>query len=243
VRNEGDRIRVEARLINVTDGLHIWSDTYERKLTDVFAIQSDLALSIAEALRAELTPDERLRLARPPTESGTAFALYLRGRHFWNQRTPAGFELALGYFHQAIAIDSRYAAAWAGIAGVSALQGMSGSLDAEASRLRTRDAALRAIELDDDLAEAHAALGLYLHAFEWDAEAAEREFRHAIGLDPGNTAVRHYYGNLLAAMGRLDEALTQKFRPSSWTLSHRHSAKRWPSRCSGPAAWTKHCST
>ncbi|MCI0437003.1 MAG: protein kinase [Gemmatimonadetes bacterium] len=212
VRSIGERIRVEARLINVADGLHLWSDTYERELTDGFTIQSDLALSIALALRGELTPAERLRLVRRPTSSGEAFALYLKGRHFWNQRTPIGFDRAIEYFQRAIAIDSQFAAAHAGLAGVYSLQGLSGAVDQPTARQRVRAAALRAVELDDDLAEAHAVLGIYLHAYEWDADGAERAFLRSIDLDPGNTAARHYYGNLLAALGRLEEAVLQKSR-------------------------------
>lgn len=212
VRNLGERVRIDARLINVADGLHIWSDTYERELTDMLTIQADLALSIALALRAELTPAERVRLVRRPTESGEAFALYLKGRHFWNQRTPDGFGRAIEYFERAIALDSQYAAAFAGLAGVYSLQGLSGAVTREAARQRVRDHALRAIELDAGLAEAHAVLGVYQHAFEYDAHAAEASFLRALELDPGNTATRHYFGNLLAAMGRLDEAVAVKSR-------------------------------
>jgi len=212
VRRLADRVRVEARLINVRDGLHVWSETYNRELTDVFAIQHDLALSIAGALRAELTDDELARLARPPTASAEAFTLYLKGRHFWNQRTPVGFERAIEYFRQAIAADPDYAAAHAGLAGVYSLQGMSGAVNAEAARERARAAALRALALDDGSAEAHTVLGAYLHVYERDAASAEREFLRSIELDPSHTLVRHYYGNLLSAMGRIDEALEQKHK-------------------------------
>ena len=210
VRRDGNRIRVAAQLISVADGFQLWADTYERELTDIFAIQHDLALSIASALRAELTPAERERLGRPPTASADAFALYLKGRHFWNQRTPIGFERAIEYFQRAIAADSQYAAAHAGLAGVYSLQGLSGALGRGDARERMRAAVLRALELDDSIAEAHAVLGAYLHVWEWDADGAEREFLRAIQLDPSYTTARHYYGNLLSAMGRVEEALAQK---------------------------------
>jgi serine/threonine-protein kinase len=210
VRRDGNRIRVAAQLINVADGFHIWSEMYEREVTDVFAIQRDLALSIASALRAELTAAERERLGQPPTESAEAFALYLKGRHFWNQRTPVGFKRAVEYFDQAIAADSRYAAAHAGLAGVYSLMGLSGALPRAEAGERVRAAALRAIELDDNLAEAHAGLGLYLHTYEWDTEGAERELRRAVELDPSYATARYWYGNLLAALGRREEALAQK---------------------------------
>lgn len=212
VRSDGDWIRVSVSLINVEDGLHIWSETYERELTRVLEMQSDLALDIATKLRAELTPAERERLGQAPTASGEAFSLYLKGRYFWNQRTPVGFERAIEYFQRAIAIDSVYAAPYAGLAGVYSLQGLAGLLTLETARSRTRAAVLRAIELDGEFSEAHAVFGGYLHALEQDVAGAEREFMRAIELDAGNTAARHYYGNLLAAMGRVEEALAQKFR-------------------------------
>lgn len=212
VRIDGDRVRVAAQLINAEDGFHLWSETYERELTDIFAIQRDLALSIASALEAELTPAERERLRRRPTVSPEAFALYLKGRHFWNQRTRIGYERAIEYFQQAIDVDSQYAGAHAGLAAVYSLQGLSGALGPGEARERMRGAVLEALELDDGLAEAHAVLGLYLHAFEWDAEGAERSQLRAIEVDPSYATARHYYGNLLSAMGRLEEAVAQKTR-------------------------------
>ena len=212
VRRYGDRIRVEARLISVEDGLHLWSEMYERELTDIFSIQRDLALSIAGALRAELTPSERARLSRQPTASAEAFALYLRGRHFWNQRTPVGYERAIEYFKRAIAADSQYAAAHAGLAAVYSLQGQAGAVSRRGARERTRAAALRALALDDGLAEAHAVFGTYLHTYEWDAAGAERELLRAIELNPSYPMARVYYGNLLSGMGRLQEAVAQKTR-------------------------------
>jgi serine/threonine-protein kinase len=210
VRKVGDRVRVAAQLINAADGFHLWAETYEREGTDVFAIQSDLALRIVGALKAELTPAERARLARRPTESAEAHALYLKGRYFWYQRSSGGFARAIDYFERAIEADSQYARAYAGLATVYLLQGISGELAPQEAGERTRAAALNALELDDELAEAHAALGAYFEAYAWNAAAAEREWRRAIELDPNYPTVRHFYGNLLTAMGRFDEAIAQK---------------------------------
>jgi serine/threonine-protein kinase len=212
VRKDGNRVRVLAQLIDVEDGFHLWSESYDREGTDIFAIQRDLALRIASALEAELSPAERERLARRPTASAEAFTLYLRGRHFWNQRSSAGFRRAIEYFERAIDADPQYASAYAGLAAVYSLQGLSGELEPREAQDRMRAAALKAIELDDGLAEAHAALGSYLHTFAWDSEAAEREQLRAIELDPSYPTARHFYGNLLRAMGRLDESLAQKTR-------------------------------
>jgi TolB-like protein/DNA-binding SARP family transcriptional activator len=210
VLKNGDRIRVTAQLINAADGFHLWSESYEREGTDAFAIQSDLALRITAALEAALTPAERGRLARRATESPEAHGLYLKGRHFWYQRTSSGFARAIDYFRRAIATDSMYAKAHAGLATVYLLQGISGDLSPEEAGERTRAAALEALALDDELAEAHAALGAYYEAYAWNETAAEREWRRAIDLDPNDPTVRHFYGNLLAAGGHFDEAIAQK---------------------------------
>jgi adenylate cyclase len=210
VRREGERIRVTAQLINAADGFHLWSDTYEREGTDIFAIQSDLALRIARALEAELTPAERERIARRRTGNPEAHALYLKGRYFWNQRSEAGFVRAIEYFERAIEADPQYAAAYAGLATAYALQGLSGNLTPREARGRVREAAMKAIEIDDRLAEAHTALGAYLHVYEWDWQAAEREHRRAIELDPNSSMARQIYGAELTAMGRLEEAVAQR---------------------------------
>jgi serine/threonine-protein kinase len=210
VRREGDRLMVLAQLIDANDGLLLWSETWEGRITEVFEIQRDLALRIAAALEAELTPGERERLASRPTEHLEAFTWYLRGRYFFNQRTPLGYERAIEYFQRATAVDPRYAAAWAGLAGVYSLQGLAGTVDADSARHMSRVAARRATELDAGIAEAHTALGLYLHAYEWNAPAAEREFLQAITLNPTDAPARQAWGNLLAAMGRIDEAIAQK---------------------------------
>lgn len=210
VLRDGKRIRVTAQLINAADGYHLWSESYQREGTDILAIQGELALRITAALRAALTPAEQGRLAQRTTESAEAYELYLKGRYFWYQRTSSGFSRAIDYFQRALAVDSQYARAHAGLATVYLLQGLSGELTPRQAGERTRAAALKALELDDELAEAHASLGAYYEAYAWNAVAAEREWRRAIDLDPNNPTVRHFYGNLLAAMGRFDEAIAQK---------------------------------
>ncbi|MBA4159633.1 MAG: tetratricopeptide repeat protein [Gemmatimonadetes bacterium] len=210
VRREGERVRVTAQLINASDGFHLWSETYERDGTDVFAIQSDLALRIVRALEAELTPAERERIARRPTDSPEAHALYLKGRHFWNQRTVNGYGRALEYFQRAIEVDPQYAQAHAGLAYVYSQHGVWGVLTSEESSVRTRDAALRALELDPELAEAYTVLGGYYHAHAWDSEAAERAHRRALELNPDYTIGCTWYANYLTSMERFDEAIIQR---------------------------------
>lgn len=209
VRRDGDRLLVAAQLIDVSDGFHLWSETYERRLTDIFDIQRDLAWQIAGALEAELTPGDRERLARRPTEDSDAHILYLKGRYFLGKRTGASLATASGYFERAIAADPRYAQAHAGLATAYASLGVHGDVSAPLARERMRQAALRATEIDPDLAEAHTALAGYQHLYEWDLAAAEREIRRAIALDPNYPTAHTWYGFLLESKGRFEEAVAE----------------------------------
>jgi len=210
VQRSSGQLRVRVRLLNGADGTELWSKPYEGSLTTIAALHRELALRIANALEAKLSPGGPNRLGRPGTRSEEALALYLKGRYFSNQRTATSYDLANAYFGRAIAADSQYAAPWAGLAAVYSQQGMSGQLASPQAHAQSRAAAVRAIVLDDGLAEAHAVLGAYLHAYDWDSEGAEREFRRAIDLDPNYAPARLYYGNLLRAIGRLDEAVAQQ---------------------------------
>ncbi len=212
VRREGDRVRVRAELVEAANGVQLWSHSYDREGTDIFAIQSDIALHIADALEAELTPAERALLARRPTASQEAYVLYLKGRYFWNQRTSGGFARAIDYFRRAIEADPRYARAYAGLAFAYEMQGFQGDVAPAEAGERTRAAAMKALELDGDLAEAHTALAGYLDVYAWDPQAAEREHLRAIELDPDYATAHQWYGNLLTAIGRLDEAVAEKRR-------------------------------
>ncbi|HXF96914.1 MAG TPA: tetratricopeptide repeat protein [Gemmatimonadales bacterium] len=210
VRRQGDRLRVTAQLVNAADGFHIWSATYEeRRVADVLDIQRDVALRIAGALDAELTPRDRERLARRPTENPDAHVLFLKGRYFLNKRTGASLATAIEYLERAIASDPRYARAHAELAGAYAVLGVHDHMAAAEARKHMQQAALRATELDPDLAEARAALGSYRQLYEWDWVSAEREFRRAIALDPGYAAAHLRYGFLLESLGRFDEAVAE----------------------------------
>jgi TolB-like protein/Tfp pilus assembly protein PilF len=210
VRKEGDRVRVTAQLIDVEDGFHLWARTYERGATDPFSLQHDLTLRIIAGLQADLTRAERAQLARRSTASPEAYEHYLRGRYFWNQRSQSGYSRAIEYFERALEEDPQYAQAYAGLASVYAMQGEQGYLAPEEARQRTRSAVLQAIQFDGELAEAHTVLGGYLYAYAWNWEAAERQFLRAIELDPNYPTAHHWYGNLLTAMGRFDDAIGAK---------------------------------
>jgi len=209
VQRDGERIRVRVQLINVADGAHLWTDTYNRAMTDIFELQQDLAVRIANALEAELMPAERARIEKPPTTNSAAFASYLKGRHFYKRRTRDALLKSIDSYQLAIDADPQFAAAYAGLASVYALQGIWGHMSPAVARERMRDAALRAIQLDDELAEAHTVWGGYLHVFEWNSEEAERSQLRAIQLDPRFVMARFFYGNLLRSLGRYDEAAAQ----------------------------------
>jgi eukaryotic-like serine/threonine-protein kinase len=211
VRRAGNRVRIVAQLIDGATDEHLWAETYDRDLTDIFAIQTDVALQIASALRAELSSDERARVRRQPTADLEAYELYLKGRNSFYRFTAEGFRLSLAAYERAVARDPGFALAWAGIAQVhaeSCVQGTVGSSPEEAVR-RAKEAAARALELDDELAEAHGITGLIRFAFDFDWAGAERELLKAIELSPGSADVHDHYGWLLSSRERYDDALRE----------------------------------
>lgn len=211
VRRAGNRVRIIAQLIDGATDEHIWAESYDRDLTDVFAIQTDVALNIANALRAELSHDERARVGRRPTHDLEAYDLYVRGRNSLNQFTEEGWRRSLIDFNAAIARDPNFALAWASIASAHAQMCIEGSLKRppeEAIRL-AKAAAARALELDDELAEVHGISGLIQFAFDFDWRGAERSFLKAIELSPGSAAVHEHYAWLCTSLERYDDALRE----------------------------------
>ena len=214
VRQQGDRVRITAQLIDAATDEHLWAETYDRQMTDVFAIQSDVAQKIAAALEATLSPEERARIDAEPTENLEAYNLYLKGRYFWNQRTQGALWRAVENFESAIAADSGYALAYAGLADayqILALSVYSGGPPTELVP-RAKDAILRALELDPELAEAHATLAFIRCWFDRDWSAAGRAFERMVELGPNYATGREYYSLYLAALGRHEEAFAEARR-------------------------------
>ncbi|MDP9203621.1 MAG: tetratricopeptide repeat protein, partial [Gemmatimonadota bacterium] len=209
VRRSGDRLRVGAQLTNVSDGLAIWSDTYERRTSDVFTVQDDIARSIADALKLKLGGKAaELSSSSRGTGNLEAYDSYLRGRYFWNRRGAANLRKALTYFEESIARDSGFARAYAGLAITHAILPEYTDTPPANGLAKTRSAAARALALDSSLAEAHTALGLAaVHA--WDFRAGETEYRKAIELDPGYPTAHQWYGELLYHTGRLDSSIVE----------------------------------
>jgi eukaryotic-like serine/threonine-protein kinase len=211
VRRASGRVRIVAQLVDAATDEHIWAETYDRDLTDIFAIQSDVAMNIASALRAELSMDERKRVGRQPTNDLEAYELYLRGRHMFYRYTEVGFRRSLIEFDAAIARDPGFALAWASVAETYVefcVQGFAGSSSDELIRL-AKAAAARAMEIDGELAEAHGITGLIHFVFDFDWPGAEREFLKAIELCPGSAEVHDHYGWLFASLEQYDDALRQ----------------------------------
>ena len=215
VRRAGDRVRIVANLIDPRTDEHLWSETYDRELSDIFAIQTDVAVHIAEALEAELTPQERTRLSRKPTENLEAYQLYLRARHDLIRLSEKGFETTVAYLDRAIALDPGYAMAYATLAYAYAEAGlgvMGAALEpAEAYRL-AREAATKALALDPHLAEAHTMLGLIKFSHDFDYAGAELEFKRALEINPHSGDALDLYGRMLGALERYDEALEMQER-------------------------------
>ncbi len=209
VRRSGDRVRINAQLIDALSDEHLWAEQYNRELTDVFAIQTDVALQIAGALQARLSPEERGRVERRPTENLEAYNAYLQGRFFWNKRTPEGLHAAIDYFEQALEIDPDYALAWVGLADSYTIMAAWGYLSPQETHDKAKSAALKALEIDETLGEAHVALAQILESYEWDMEAAQAQYLRGLALSPGYATGHHWYANQLAYLGRYDEAIPE----------------------------------
>ena len=212
VRKAGSRLRITAQLVSVSDGCHLWSEKFDRDMEDVFAIQDEISLAIVDQLRVELLGDEKARLVKRPKASPEAYNLYLRGRWFWNKRTHEDLTKAIEYFERAIELAPDYALAYAGIADCyAALMEYSASPPKGVTAMAKR-AALKALEIDDTLAEAHASLGYIRMAHDWDWAGAEAELRRAIELNPRYPAAHHRYAHYLASTVGYAEALEEAGR-------------------------------
>ena len=201
-----DRVRISAQLIDAATDKHLWADAYERDLRDVFALQAEVAGAITRGIRGRLEPHDQRRLRPTRVADPRAYDLYLKGRYSWNQYTEEGWNTAIGYFNQAIAIDPNYSPAWAGLAD-SYYQLSSLVLRPDEAIPKARSAALTALKIDDELAEAHASLGIIKAQYDWDRTGAERDFKRAIELDPNYATAHQWLGMHYFAGGRFAEAL------------------------------------
>jgi TolB-like protein/DNA-binding winged helix-turn-helix (wHTH) protein len=213
VRRGAGRVRIAAQLIQVSDQTHLWARQYDRDMNSLLAVQEEIAQAVAREIQISLgdTRGARAPAALSP-ESLEAYDLYLQGRFFWNKRTADGFRQAIQHFQRAADKDPGYARAYAGLADSYALMSAYDSGPPTELIPKARSAALRALELDDRLAEAHTSLALIHENYDWDWRAAEDEFRRAIQLDPNYATAHHWYAEFLASQGRFDEALAESDR-------------------------------
>lgn len=211
VRRDANNVRVTAELIQVKDQTHLWARQYDRHLQDLLALQGEIAREIADEI--QLTIDSRKKQAGAPAQpavSAEAYDAYLKGQYFWNKRNPEAFKQAIHYFQQAIDIEPNYARAYAGLADSYALlSGYDSSVPSDVVMPKARAAAVRAIELDQNLAEGHTALAVIAQNYDWDWQTAEREYKRAIELTPNYATAHHWYGEFLALQGRFDEAFRE----------------------------------
>ena len=210
VQRSGGRLRITAQLSSVADGYHVWSETYDRRLADVFAVQDEISRAIVEALEVRVAGHPGGRLVQSSTRDLEAYNLYLQGRFHLNKWRPEGARKGIEYFAQAIAKDPGYAPAYTGMADCYTWLGVFGWSEARQAMPQARQAANRALQLDETLAAAHVSLGYVKALYDWDWPDAEREFKRALEFSPGDADVHFAYSvTYLTPLGRLDEALVE----------------------------------
>lgn len=212
VRHSGDRVRIVAKLVDVATDEHLWAETYDRQLTDIFAIQTDVALQIAGALKAELSRDEQTRVRRAPTKDIQAYQLFLKGREWFIKYQPEAFTRAIDYYERALARDPTFALASANMAMAYVELAEMGSTAPDTVYQRAADAAANALKLDPELGATHCTTGYLKMVREFDWSGAERDFKRALELSPSSADTYALYGRLCAGLARYDEAIALQQR-------------------------------
>ncbi len=206
VRKAGNRVRITVQLIDAATEGHIWARNYDRQLDDIFAIQSEIAEKVAGDLSVKLVSSERARLERKPTEDTEAYMLYLKGRHYWNERSDEGLLKAVAYFEKAVEMDKDFALGYSGLADCYNVMGRNGPGEPAPNFEKAKEFAMKALKLDESLAEAHTALAGVPNYYSHDWDGAEAEFRRAIELKPNYSAAHQWYSHFLGAQHRLRDA-------------------------------------
>jgi serine/threonine-protein kinase len=224
VRKKGDRVRITVRLVNVADGTQLWSESYDRDLVDIFAVQEEITLAILDKFQFKLRASEKERLLKRYTENVEAYEDYLKGRYFWNGRYAGGLKKALEFFHAAIGKDPLHAPSYAGIADSFSILGMYGLVQPKVAYTKAKEAIRKALEIDDQLGEAYASLGFVSMFYDWDWEATEAHFTRALAINPNDAIAHIWYSLYYYAMGRYEEALrearrAQKLEPLSLVIN------------------------
>jgi TolB-like protein len=206
VQKTGNKVRITTQLIDPRTGFHLWSETYDRDLSDVFSIQTEIAQNVAKELKATLTAEEKIQISKNQTSNLEAYNFYLQGRFFINKRTETGFKKSVEYFEKAVAADSDYALAYAGLADAYFLLAWYGEIPKQEAYARSKGYANRALSIDKNLAEAHTVLGGILTWKDWNWEEAQSELKLGVKLNPNFVNAHSYYSELLDVLGENDEA-------------------------------------
>jgi serine/threonine-protein kinase len=208
VRQTGDSLNIQVDLIDATTGAQLWGQEYERKISDVVAVKQDIAREVTEKLRLRLSGADQQQLARRDTANPDAYQLYLKGRYYWNQRTAEGMERAIEQFQQATNRDPNYALAYVGLSDCYLLLQQYADTPTSETLPKAQAAVLRALQIDDSLAEAHASLA-QAYKYSWQFDEAGKEFKRAIELNPNYPTAHHWYSQYLVTLGRLDDAVAE----------------------------------
>ena len=240
VRKSGKRLRIMAQLINVADGYHLWSERYDRELRDIFAVQDEIARTIAERLKVTLGTERQKPLVRTGTKNLEAYQLYLKGRFHWTKRTPDGSRKAIEYFHEAIEKDPAYALAYTGLADAYNEASFLNVFSPREVMPKAKAAATKALQIDDGLAEAHVSLAYASFTYDWDWTAAGRHFDQALAVNPSYVSSQPFYSLFLGSLGRFEEAVAAAKRalvldPVSPAGSHFLAVQLYLSRQFDPA--------
>jgi len=213
VQKVNDQVRVNVQLINAMTNAHLWAEIYDRKLSDILSVESEIAKTIADTLQARLSGTEVNAMVKRHTENTQAYQFYLKGRFFWNKRDTNDLQKALGYFQQAAKEDPNYALAWSGMADVYVLLPLFGGADPADAYPKAKEAANKAIALDPNLAEPHADLGLIASLFDFDFALSMREFEKSIALNPNYATAHHWFGDsVLQCIGDFNRAIAEMKR-------------------------------
>ena len=231
VLRSGDQVRITAQLIEGAADRHVWSQSYQGELRDTLALQNNVARAIADQIRISVNPQEQAALRNVTVVNPVAYESYLKGRFFWNKRTADGLKVALAYFNQAIDEDPKYAQAYSGLADTYALLGdwQYAVMTPKEALPKAKAAAIKALELDSALGEAHNSLAFCLDGFDWNFDAAGNEFRRAIELNPGYATAHHWYAWHLALLRRYDEAIVEMRKAEMSIRSLSSSTPTWQS--------------
>jgi TolB-like protein len=213
VVQRGDDLVISAELVNTRDNSHIWGEHYNRKLADILTVEGEIAQEISRALRLKLSGDEKRRLTKRFTENTEAYQLYLKGRYFWRKFTAGSIEKSIELYQQALDKDPDFALAYAGLAAAHALSSAGGGVVPPKQGMpKAEAAAMRALEIDDSLGEAHLSLALVRAFYDWDWADADREFKRAIELNPEDPEAHHLYSHYFLFLGRTAESLAESRR-------------------------------